>query len=89
MNLPRFRGKHHPAIFPIYRTAISLVFAGLAFPQLTEKLPQHLSAFGFQYPALCLRLMIIRQLEQIHYPAQTGYYNAAAEIAPRLLALAT
>ena len=31
---------------------------------------------------------LLNGLKQIHYPAQTGYYNAAAEIAFRLLALA-
>jgi len=31
---------------------------------------------------------LLNKLKQIHYPAQTGYYDAAAEIASRLLALA-
>ena len=31
---------------------------------------------------------LLNELKQIHYPAQTGYYDATAEIASRLLALA-
>ena len=49
------------------------------------------SAFGIKitYEQLADMPALLNELKQIRYPAQTGYYDAAAEIASRLLALAT
>ena len=45
-------------------------------------------AVKITYEQLTDMSALLERLGQIHYPAQTGYYNAAAEIASRLLALA-
>ena len=46
-------------------------------------------AVKITYEQLADMSALLERLEQIHYPAQTGYYDAAAEIVSRLLALAT
>lgn len=45
-------------------------------------------AVKITYEQLADMPALLNELEQIHYPAQTSYYDAAAEIASRLLALA-
>lgn len=45
-------------------------------------------AIKITYEQLADMPALMNELKQIHYPAQTGYYDAAAEIAFRLLALA-
>ena len=45
-------------------------------------------AVKITYEQLADMPALLNELEQIHYPAQTGYYDAAAEIVSRLLALA-
>lgn len=44
-------------------------------------------AVKITYEQLADMPALLNSLKQIHYPAQTGYYDAAAEIASRLLAL--
>ena len=46
-------------------------------------------AVKITYEQLADMPALLNELKQIRYPAQTGYYDAAAEIASRLLALAT
>lgn len=45
-------------------------------------------AVKITYEQLADMPALLNELKQIHYPAQTGYYDATAEIASRLLALA-